>query len=58
MANRVKMFLLRSLRELTAIRLDRLVQNRYEKFRRMGVYLESAIAPGDVTSDESSPAPV
>jgi acetyl-CoA carboxylase carboxyl transferase subunit alpha len=41
-ANRVKMFLLRTLRELTAIPISTLVENRYSKFRRMGVFLETA----------------
>lgn len=41
-ANRVKMFLLRTLRELTAIPTPKLVENRYAKFRSMGVYLETA----------------
>jgi acetyl-CoA carboxylase carboxyl transferase subunit alpha len=41
-ANRVKMFLLKTLRELTAFPIDSLLQKRYEKFRRMGVYLEGS----------------
>ncbi len=38
-ANRLKMYLVRTLRELTAQPLDRLLQVRYEKFRRMGQFL-------------------
>ena len=39
-AFRVKQYLLRTLRELSALAADDLVQQRYEKFRRMGVFLE------------------
>lgn len=39
-ASRLKMYLERSLRELMARPLDELVSARYEKFRRMGVFLE------------------
>jgi acetyl-CoA carboxylase carboxyl transferase subunit alpha len=41
-ANRVKMFLLRTLRELTITPTKKLLENRYAKFRRMGVFLEAA----------------
>jgi acetyl-CoA carboxylase carboxyl transferase subunit alpha len=41
-AARAKQYLLRSLRELTAKSTDQLVDSRYEKFRRMGVFLEDA----------------
>ena len=40
MAMRLKMFLARSLRELLARPRDQLVNERYEKFRRMGMFLE------------------
>lgn len=40
MAARLKMYLLRNLRELTGKPLDQLVNARYEKFRRMGKFLE------------------
>ncbi|MEZ6116277.1 MAG: acetyl-CoA carboxylase carboxyltransferase subunit alpha [Pirellulaceae bacterium] len=42
MANRLKVFLLRSLRELESVPEPELIQQRYEKFRRMGVFLENA----------------
>ena len=42
MAIRLKSYLLKSLKELTAHSGDELVQLRYEKFRRMGQYLETA----------------
>jgi len=46
MAARLKMYLLKSLRELTVQPLDELVDARYEKFRRMGVFYEGAEAAG------------
>jgi acetyl-CoA carboxylase carboxyl transferase subunit alpha len=42
MAARLKMYLIKTLRELTARKPDELVANRYEKFRRMGRFLENA----------------
>jgi acetyl-CoA carboxylase carboxyl transferase subunit alpha len=43
-ASRVKQYLLRSLRELLNQPRESLPQTRYEKFRRMGVFLEDAAA--------------
>jgi acetyl-CoA carboxylase carboxyl transferase subunit alpha len=43
-ASRVKQYLLRSLRELLNQSRETLPQTRYEKFRRMGVFLEDAVA--------------
>jgi len=40
MATRVKIYLMKTLRELLALPTDRLLEDRYEKFRRMGVFLE------------------
>jgi acetyl-CoA carboxylase carboxyl transferase subunit alpha len=48
-AMRVKQYLLRTLRELGDLPVDQLLAQRYEKFRRMGVFLE---AP-----ETGSPAP-
>lgn len=45
MAARLKTFLERSLKELVTQPIDELVDNRYEKFRRMGVFLEDAAEP-------------
>jgi acetyl-CoA carboxylase carboxyl transferase subunit alpha len=42
MASRVKMYLMKTLNELSTIPLDNLLEQRYDKFRRMGVFLESA----------------
>jgi acetyl-CoA carboxylase carboxyl transferase subunit alpha len=39
-AMRVKQYLTRSLRELVALPTDKLLDGRYEKFRRMGVFLD------------------
>jgi acetyl-CoA carboxylase carboxyl transferase subunit alpha len=43
-AARVKLYLVRTLRELLSVPLDELVDQRYEKFRRMGVFLEGTPA--------------
>jgi acetyl-CoA carboxylase carboxyl transferase subunit alpha len=44
MAMRVKQYLVRSLRELVGLPIDKLLDGRYEKFRRMGVFLEDPVA--------------
>jgi acetyl-CoA carboxylase carboxyl transferase subunit alpha len=41
MGARLKLFLVRTLRELLAMPLDQLLRSRYEKFRRMGVFLDT-----------------
>jgi len=43
MANTLKTYLLRYLRELREVSLDELVEQRYQKFRRMGVYGETLL---------------
>jgi acetyl-CoA carboxylase carboxyl transferase subunit alpha len=43
MAARMKQFLTRSLRELIAKPIDQLVEQRYEKFRKMGQFLEGSL---------------
>jgi acetyl-CoA carboxylase carboxyl transferase subunit alpha len=40
MASRVKKYLSKTLEQLTKIPVDELIALRYEKFRRMGSYLE------------------
>ena len=52
MAARMKIYLLKCLRELVPIRADQLVAKRYEKFRRMGVYLERVSEPADGASGD------
>ncbi len=42
-AARMKMYLLKTLRELTAKSGAELVKTRYEKFRRMGMFLENGV---------------
>lgn len=42
MAGNLKRFLVSHLRELTKKPIDELLDNRYEKFRKMGVFLEGA----------------
>jgi acetyl-CoA carboxylase carboxyl transferase subunit alpha len=44
MATKLKTFLLRTLRELVVQQADALVHSRYEKFRRMGAFLEAETA--------------
>ena len=41
MAARLKTFLERTLKELGSLPIEKLVENRYAKFRRMGAFLES-----------------
>lgn len=41
MANRVKSYLQRGLDHLTSVPVDQLIQDRYSKFRRLGMFLES-----------------
>jgi acetyl-CoA carboxylase carboxyl transferase subunit alpha len=41
MASRLKLYLRNTLKELMAIPITELVEARYQKFRRMGVYLEN-----------------
>jgi acetyl-CoA carboxylase carboxyl transferase subunit alpha len=47
MAARMKMYLLKCLRELVGTKPDVLVEKRYEKFRRMGVFLEAAMVEAE-----------
>ena len=46
MASRLKIYLVKTLRELAGIETSRLLEQRYEKFRRMGVFLEAETEPG------------
>ena len=41
-AQRVKAYLIKSLRELLTIPGDELLQRRYDKFRRMGTFLDGS----------------
>jgi acetyl-CoA carboxylase carboxyl transferase subunit alpha len=53
-AMRVKQYLLRTLRELVAKPGDKLLAGRYEKFRRMGVFLDDPA--GTVKSNGQAPS--
>jgi acetyl-CoA carboxylase carboxyl transferase subunit alpha len=44
-ASNLKSFLLRQLRELIGIPLGELLDRRYEKYRKIGVFVESASTP-------------
>ncbi len=43
-ANALKMYIVRKLRELLTVPIDKLVESRYEKFRKMGPFLEGEAA--------------
>ncbi|NOY41080.1 MAG: acetyl-CoA carboxylase carboxyltransferase subunit alpha [Planctomycetes bacterium] len=43
MASRVKMYLIKTLRELLKLPTEKLLSERYEKFRRIGPYLEESV---------------
>jgi acetyl-CoA carboxylase carboxyl transferase subunit alpha len=47
MANRLKMYLRSTLRELTAANTEQLVEARYQKFRHMGIFIEAIDKAGD-----------
>ncbi|MCR4412015.1 MAG: acetyl-CoA carboxylase carboxyltransferase subunit alpha [Thermoguttaceae bacterium] len=68
MASRLKVYLRNNLRELLSIPLDELVEARYRKFRRMGVFFEQAqlhgtplvtplSVPGQTPGDAAAPSP-
>jgi len=46
MASRLKFYLRNQLRDLVQIPVDELVERRYQKFRRMGVFIEGGICRG------------
>src|SRR4051795_2248670 len=54
MATRLKMYLLKSLRELVDLPTDKLIAARYDKFRKMGQFLEGeAAGPAPVNGKPS-----
>jgi hypothetical protein len=55
MANRLKIFFRNSLRDLIEQPIDQLLEARYQKFRRMGVFLEGRISPGESANGNASP---
>ncbi len=50
MAGRLKMYLIKSLRELQKLPPDELLRRRYDRFRKMGPYLEVTIGAGETPS--------
>ncbi|EAQ81060.1 acetyl-CoA carboxylase carboxyltransferase subunit alpha [Blastopirellula marina] len=50
MAARLKMYLLKTLKELNGVEADNLVQQRYDKFRRMGEFLEREVTQTEATA--------
>src|SRR5579883_750318 len=57
MGNTLKAHLLRYLRELRNLPADELLEQRYQKFRRMGVFLDGPLADGsgaEIAAPESS----
>jgi acetyl-CoA carboxylase carboxyl transferase subunit alpha len=50
MGGRLKMYLTRTLRELQKLPTEQLLAKRYEKFRRMGPFIEGAIGDGVLAS--------
>ncbi|MBX3415180.1 MAG: acetyl-CoA carboxylase carboxyltransferase subunit alpha [Pirellulales bacterium] len=53
MAARMKFYLVRALRELVGQPTEKLLDDRYAKFRRMGVFHEGIIANAELTNDAS-----
>jgi acetyl-CoA carboxylase carboxyl transferase subunit alpha len=47
MASRLKSYLSKTLNDLEGIDSDQLVESRYEKFRRIGVFLDNAADPAE-----------
>lgn len=45
MANRLKMYLVGALRDLASQPIDKLLDKRYQKFRRMGAFIDSQAQP-------------
>jgi acetyl-CoA carboxylase carboxyl transferase subunit alpha len=54
MANRLKIYLRNTLRELAAVSPDKLVEDRYQKFRRMGIFIEGNSDPASQPPCETS----
>ena len=56
MASRLKMYLSRTLSELESIPTDELLDQRYEKFRSIGVFLDSPESPDGQAAQETADA--
>jgi len=55
MAAMLKIYLRGQLRELVGMPIDRLLDARYQRFRRMGVFLEQAEAAESEPADDEQP---
>ncbi|MCH7727424.1 MAG: acetyl-CoA carboxylase carboxyltransferase subunit alpha [Planctomycetes bacterium] len=55
-ANMLKLYLMKTVRELMALPVDQLLDNRYERFRRIGVFLEETEEQGG--EEETEPQEV
>jgi acetyl-CoA carboxylase carboxyl transferase subunit alpha len=53
MAARLKLYLVKSLRELLGIGIDDLLSQRYQKFRRMGRLIDNGVAQGPAVQAEA-----
>jgi acetyl-CoA carboxylase carboxyl transferase subunit alpha len=54
MASRLKVYLIKTLRELQKLSTEELLARRYEKFRRMGPFLETAAAAAPANGESPS----
>jgi acetyl-CoA carboxylase carboxyl transferase subunit alpha len=52
MASRLKLYLLKCLRELTGMPTEKLLAARYDKFRRMGKFLEGSTPASDLSGHD------
>jgi acetyl-CoA carboxylase carboxyl transferase subunit alpha len=52
MAQRLKLYLAKSLRELNQLPIEQLIASRYEKFRRMGVFFENGNSDSSNVPDD------
>jgi acetyl-CoA carboxylase carboxyl transferase subunit alpha len=57
MANTLKMYLLRSIKELRHAPVEELLEGRYQKFRRMGLF-ETRAAAGGAAGDNGVSGPL
>jgi acetyl-CoA carboxylase carboxyl transferase subunit alpha len=58
MANTLKMYLLRSIKELRHLPVEELLEGRYQKFRRMGLFENKGPAVGGEAGDNGLPGPL